>query len=110
MRRQTDRAKQDPEDRQANAVGRAAGQGAGGGEKPTTTFSGRIEFLEKRRQLRRHRGNEGARRRSVGIAVSCQRWQSIFRKCDLPLPKKPLTHAPFWLVWLEFARNDSMMR
>ena len=41
-----------------------------------------------------------------GNLVSCHRWQAIFSRCDLPLPKNPLTHAAFWLVDVRFARND----
>ena len=55
------------------------------------------------------RASTGTRLRAVapsGNGVSAQRWQSIFSRCDLPLPKKPLTHAAFWLVCVRFERND----
>ena len=54
-------------------------------------------------------GMDGTRLRAVepsGKRVSTHRWQSILSRCDLPLPKKPLTHAARWFVWAMFVRNE----
>ena len=63
-----------------------------------------------RNALRRSSGMAGTRLLAVepsGKTVSAHRWASIFSRCDLPLPKNPLTHAACWLVCAKFLRNDS---
>ena len=85
------------------------------GSAPAAAISPPARFpavSSSRRRARRSSGIDGTRLLAVapsGKLVSCQRWQSIFSRCDLPLPKNPLTHAPRWLVFPILSRKERMI-